>query len=271
MTTSSSSDGAPLRVGATRYMPSGIIRFDQYRSGETAIEIIDQHGEPQYVATVALVPYGAPHPGEYGVWLKGWSENEGVPEALVNAGIITLTGRKHPTGFCEAQHAELTEHARAALMRARGAVGAANCTRSKRVHCKQRELLGDSVYVENDGGMIRLTGNAFSRENVIFLESEVYAALRRWAHAHGYERVPQAGEGDLRDATATTVVHIHAELTDQEAWNLAQFIKRLRFDQCCELTDSGHAQQDRREQAYVMLAAINKIGNALKSAGYAPR
>jgi hypothetical protein len=67
------------------------------------------------------------------------------------------------------------------------------------------------------------------------------------------------------------VVSIDAELTDQEAWNLAQFIKRLRFDQCCELTDSGYSRQHRQDQAYVMLAAIDKIGNALKVAGYAPR
>jgi hypothetical protein len=195
MITSSRNDGTPLRVGATRYMPSGIIRFDQYRSGETAIEIVDQHGEPQYVATVALVPYGAPHPGEYGVWLKGWSENEGVPEALAAAGIVTLTGRRHPTGFCEAQHADLTERARAVLLKVRDALGGEHRSRNKSAPCNQREFLGDSVYVEEDGGMIRLTGNAFSRENVIFLESGVYAALRRWAQAHGYEHVPHSGDG----------------------------------------------------------------------------
>lgn len=67
------------------------------------------------------------------------------------------------------------------------------------------------------------------------------------------------------------LVSIHTELTDQEAWNLAQFTKRLRFDQCYELTDSGYARQDRQEQAYVMLAAIDKVGKALIAAGYAPR
>jgi len=195
MTTSSSNDGAPLRVGATRYLPSGIIRFDQYRSGETAIEVVDQHGEAQYVATVALVPYGAPHPGEYGVWLKGWSENEGVPEALAAAGVVTLTGRRHPTGFCEAQHAYLTERARAALLKLRGALNPEASSRNRSAASREREFLGDSVYVEDDGGMIRLTGNAFSRENVIFLESRVYAALRRWARAHGYERSPAATDG----------------------------------------------------------------------------
>lgn len=67
------------------------------------------------------------------------------------------------------------------------------------------------------------------------------------------------------------LVNIHAELADREAWNLAQFIKRLRFDQCYELTDSGYPRPDRESQAYEMLAAIDKIGNALKAAGYAPR
>ena len=66
-------------------------------------------------------------------------------------------------------------------------------------------------------------------------------------------------------------VSIHAELTDEEAWNLAQFIKRLRFEQCYELTDSAYSRQNRQDQAYIMLAAIDKIGNALKDAGYAPR
>lgn len=66
-------------------------------------------------------------------------------------------------------------------------------------------------------------------------------------------------------------VSIHAELTDREAWNLAQFIKRLHFEQCYEVTDSGYSRQDRQDQAYVMLAAIDKIGTALRDAGYAPR
>ena len=115
MTTSCNNDGALLRVGPTLYLPSGIIRFDQYSSGETAIEVVDEDGESQYVATVALIPSGAPHPGKYSVWLKGWFENEGVPEALTEAGIVTLTGRKYHTAFVEAQHAELTERARTVL------------------------------------------------------------------------------------------------------------------------------------------------------------
>lgn len=63
----------------------------------------------------AHVPHGGPYPGEYAVWLKGWSENEGVPKALADAGIVTLTGRLNLAGFAEAEHAELTERARTAL------------------------------------------------------------------------------------------------------------------------------------------------------------
>ena len=116
MTESTDREQIPLRVGAAQWTIPGILRFARYQSGEIAIEILTPEGEQQLVATVALVPYGAPRPGEYGLWLKGWSENEGVPEALVQAGVVTLTGRKHRTGHAEALHAELTEIGRAALV-----------------------------------------------------------------------------------------------------------------------------------------------------------
>lgn len=91
--------------------------FHRYLSGEIVIEIVSDRWRSQCIATVTLLSYGGPDPGKHGVWLKGWSENEGVPEALVAAGIVTLTGRTHCTGFYEAQHAELTERAQAALIR----------------------------------------------------------------------------------------------------------------------------------------------------------
>lgn len=104
-----------LRVGPATYTQGGYIRFGRYASGEIAMEILDESNESQCVAIVSLVPYGAPHPGKYGIWIKGWFENEGLPQALVDAGVVTLTGRRHSTGHAQAQHAELTERARAAL------------------------------------------------------------------------------------------------------------------------------------------------------------
>jgi hypothetical protein len=60
-------------------------------------------------------------------------------------------------------------------------------------------------------------------------------------------------------------------LTDAEAWELAQFTKRVRFDQCFELTDSWQSSSERDEQAYRMLYALDQVAGALKLAGYAPR
>lgn len=65
----------------------------------------------EYMATVNIP---GQDPGEHGVWLKGWSENEGVPEAFVEAGIVELTGKRYQIGFCTAVHAVLTEKALAA-------------------------------------------------------------------------------------------------------------------------------------------------------------
>ena len=100
----------PLRVGPTSFLFAGIIQFQKYPSGETGIKVVNEEGD-SYVATASVVPYGAPDPGETGVWLKGWSENEGVPQALESAGIVTLTGRTHATGYLSVQHGELTERA----------------------------------------------------------------------------------------------------------------------------------------------------------------
>lgn len=61
-------------------------------------------GEPQFTATVSIV---GELPAEGCVFLKGWSENEGIPEALVKAGVVELTGRKVRVGFSEAIEAKL--------------------------------------------------------------------------------------------------------------------------------------------------------------------
>lgn len=75
----------------------------EYPNGTLAISATTLQGEPQFTATVALDEI----PAEGCVFLKGWSENEGIPEALVKAGIVELTGRTIPTGYCEAVEAKL--------------------------------------------------------------------------------------------------------------------------------------------------------------------
>jgi len=70
-----------------------------------ALTIIGENG-PEATVTVCLAPDG-PRAPDGCVWLKGWSENEGIPNALEQAGIVHRTGETHPTGFVKAELAKI--------------------------------------------------------------------------------------------------------------------------------------------------------------------
>ena len=59
-------------------------------------------------------------------------------------------------------------------------------------------------------------------------------------------------------------VRLAVELTDAEAWNLAQFFKRAGFSDF-----RAHAWDD--DEAYAMRDAADRVRVALTEAGYAPR
>jgi hypothetical protein len=59
-------------------------------------------------------------------------------------------------------------------------------------------------------------------------------------------------------------VHVSCFLNDGEAWNLAQFFKRVGFSDF-----RTNAQDD--AEAYGMRDAADRMARALKDAGYAPR
>lgn len=98
-----------LTVGPAGHCRGGSIQFGYYGNGETAITIM-RNGEREAVATVNLEDYGVTAPPGH-VWLKGWSENRGIPEALEQAGILKLTGETVPAGHATAQLAELSDKA----------------------------------------------------------------------------------------------------------------------------------------------------------------
>ena len=76
-----------------------------YAEGRIAIKLEDAETHaPWCVATVNIPEYDLK---EGHVFLKGWSENEGVPEELDRLGVVELTGRKVQTGFVYAQEAKL--------------------------------------------------------------------------------------------------------------------------------------------------------------------
>jgi hypothetical protein len=55
-----------LALGPTKFSPGGFIEFSRYESGELAMLVRGEDGQIQVKATVSLVPYGAPDPGEFG-------------------------------------------------------------------------------------------------------------------------------------------------------------------------------------------------------------
>lgn len=92
--------------GPTKHFAAAIIEATRYPADNT-IALVANHGtSDQQVYTVCLAHDPAPT-GDKIVWLKDWSENEGVPEALVEAGIIELTGAEWPTGYVNAKEAKL--------------------------------------------------------------------------------------------------------------------------------------------------------------------
>jgi len=92
-----------IPVNAKNVNENIILNFAFYDNGSTAISGVSLDGEPLFKATVAIDE--TPPPGH--CFLKGWSENEGIPEALERAGVVELTGRTVKTGFCEALEAKV--------------------------------------------------------------------------------------------------------------------------------------------------------------------
>ena len=94
------------QCGPAKHFKAATVLMTKYpHDGSTAL-IANPGSEYQQTYTVCL--YDPPAPMRDGhVWLKGWSENEGAPEALEKAGLVKLTGMKWPTGLVEAEEAEL--------------------------------------------------------------------------------------------------------------------------------------------------------------------
>ncbi len=92
-----------IQVNTKHINEKAILEFGKYPNGSASISGMSLQGEPLFKATVAVDKL----PANGCVFLKGWSENEGIPETLVKAGIVKLTGRTVATGYCEAIEAKL--------------------------------------------------------------------------------------------------------------------------------------------------------------------
>lgn len=101
-----------LICGPAKHTSSGHIAIGFYADGTTALKIMsmDGSGESEAIATLCLIGYeSAPSIAPNQVWLKGYSENIGIPEALEAAGLVKLTGATFPLMMADAILAELSE------------------------------------------------------------------------------------------------------------------------------------------------------------------
>ncbi len=83
-----------LRYKGTRVY----LRKHEYTNGRMALVLVDDRGLPYYRVTINLTDY---HQPTGTVFVKNWSENEGMLDWLVENDIGELTGHVNPSGFVE--------------------------------------------------------------------------------------------------------------------------------------------------------------------------
>ena len=81
-------------------------RFAEYDNGRIALRLLlHDTGEPELTATVNMHEHDLP---DGHVFIKTWSENEGVLDALIEAGVIEKPVRMVRAAFAEAAQCPLT-------------------------------------------------------------------------------------------------------------------------------------------------------------------
>lgn len=76
-----------MEIRGLKYGLGGEVLFAQYATGETAIQITSLEGTVA-VATVNLQAWGVDRAPPGHVWVKTWSENEGMDKALIAGGVV---------------------------------------------------------------------------------------------------------------------------------------------------------------------------------------
>jgi len=68
-----------------------------------------------------------------------------------------------------------------------------------------------------------------------------------------------------------TPVTVMAVTSAEQAEQLAQFAKRVRFDTAYALTEAHLAHEERERRAHLMLGGIEAVAHGLAETGYRPR
>lgn len=81
-----------------------VVSKREYSNGRPALQVLSSNGEPLCTATVNLPEADVP---EGHVLVKNYSENRGVLDALIKAGVVGEPIAEIPTGFVMVQVCEL--------------------------------------------------------------------------------------------------------------------------------------------------------------------
>lgn len=84
------------------------VEYSYYYEGGLAMLLFTQEGEPLSTVSVYLEDST---PSKGCIWVKTWSENEGLLEQLESAKLLKRTGRYARAGFAQAAEAQLLDGA----------------------------------------------------------------------------------------------------------------------------------------------------------------
>lgn len=91
-----------------KYGGEGRVHFGVYDNGRLALLLLDEHTGGRIAVATVNIPHVQLKSPKY-VILKGWSENDGLPEAFEKAGVLSRTGETVPAGRVFAEIALLSE------------------------------------------------------------------------------------------------------------------------------------------------------------------
>lgn len=77
-----------------------IVKQAKFPNGQTCL-VLAEHSSPNVMYMKASIAIAGEYVGANQTIIKDFSENEGILNALIEAGIVEDTGVTIPTGFCE--------------------------------------------------------------------------------------------------------------------------------------------------------------------------
>ncbi len=94
-----------MKIKTKHFSGDCTIQHDYYQDNfRPSIRIIDLNGHPIMTASVNI-PDEPCEPDH--TYIKDWSENEGILQALLDAGIIKDTGKSVEIGFVSAKYVQI--------------------------------------------------------------------------------------------------------------------------------------------------------------------